>query len=68
MSGRHILRYHVFVPLLVFAALLAFGAPLGAALGVGMMTGCVSMTFMMLGGARNGVHKSDATDTHAGRR
>ena len=67
MSRRHMLTYHVFVPLLVFAALLAFGAPVGTALGIGMMTGCVSMTFMMLGGGRNGDRKGDASDLHAGR-
>ena len=67
MSGRHMLTYHLFVPLLVFAALLVFGAPLGTAFGVGMMTGCVSMIFMMLGGEGNGERKGDATDAHAGR-
>ena len=67
MSGRQMLTYHVIVPVLVFAALLASGAPLGTALAVGMMTGCVSIVVMMLGSAGEGERTSDATDAHAGR-
>lgn len=47
MSIGHVLRYHVLVPLALFAVLVVVGVPVGAAFVVGMMVGCMSMMLMM---------------------
>lgn len=53
MSVGHVLRYHVLIPLALFAVLLVVGVPVGAAFVVGMMAGCMSMMLMMgQGGAQ----------------
>jgi len=44
----HMIKYHVFIPLCVFAVALVVGAPFGTAFVVGMMSGCVSMMVMMM--------------------
>jgi hypothetical protein len=43
MRSSQVLWYHVLVPAGAFVILLVVGAPLGPALVVGMMTGCMSM-------------------------
>jgi hypothetical protein len=48
----HMLKYHLGVPLAVFAVLVVFGTPVGSALGYAIAAGCVSMVFMMVGGER----------------
>ena len=47
MSIGHVLRYHVLIPLGLFAVLLVVGVPVGTAFVVGMMAGCMSMMLMM---------------------
>lgn len=47
MSIGHVLRYHVLIPLALFAVLLVVGVPVGTAFVVGMMAGCMSMMLMM---------------------
>ena len=54
MSWSHIVRYHVAIPLGLILVLVVAGAPLGTALVVGMMSGCLSMMFMMM---RHGSHE-----------
>lgn len=44
----HMIKYHVIIPVCVFAVALVVGAPFGTALVVGMMSGCVSMMVMMM--------------------
>jgi len=44
----HMIKYHVIIPVCVFAIALAVGAPLGTALVVAMMSGCMSMMVMMM--------------------
>lgn len=57
MNAKHMLKYHVLIPLAIVAALLVVGVPLGAALVVGVMSGCMSMMFMMMGGGSG--HQAD---------
>ena len=62
--AKHMLKYHVGVPLAIFAVLLAAGVPAGAAIFVGAMAGCMSMMVMMMGGRRSGDRGShDAGDS-----
>ena len=52
--AKHMLKYHVGVPLVIFAILMVVGVPVGTAVFVGAMVGCMSMMFMMMGGQRSG--------------
>lgn len=52
--GRHMLIYHVGIPVAVFVVLLVTGLPLATAFGIGMMAGCASMVLMMAGGGHRG--------------
>ena len=52
--AKHMLKYHVGVPLVIFALLIVVGVPVGTAIFVGAMAGCMSMMFMMMGGQRSG--------------
>jgi MFS superfamily sulfate permease-like transporter len=66
MGAKHMLKYHVLIPLGIVAVLLVVGVPFGTALVVGMMTGCMSMMLMMMGGAgrqrgRSGEHDNSKT-------
>ena len=66
MGAKHMLKYHVLIPLGIFAVLLVVGVPLGTAFVVGMMTGCMSMMLMMVGGVgrqrgRRGEHDNSKT-------
>jgi hypothetical protein len=51
--AKHMLKYHVGVPLVIFAILMAVGLPVGTAIFAGAMAGCMSMMFMMMGGQRS---------------
>jgi hypothetical protein len=53
----HMIKYHVLVPAAVFAVALVVGAPLGTALAIGMMSGCMSMMVMMAGAAQGQVRR-----------
>lgn len=48
--GSHMLKYHVEVPLGVFAVLFVNGVPLASAARYGVAAGCVAMVLMMLHG------------------
>jgi len=50
MGAKHMLKYHVLIPLGIVLVLLVVGVPFGTAFVVGMMTGCMSMMLMMMGG------------------
>ena len=50
--GMHMLKYHVGVPLVIFAVLMVVGVPVGTAVFIGAMAGCMSMMFMMMGGQK----------------
>ncbi len=50
--GMHMLKYHVGVPLVIFAVLMVMGVPVGSAVFIGAMAGCMSMMFMMMGRQR----------------
>ena len=54
MNWSHMVRYHVAIPLGLMLVLVVAGAPLGTALFVGMMSGCMSMMIMMM---RHGSHE-----------
>ena len=60
---RHLLIYHVGVPLTVSAIALLVGAPFGTALQVAIAAGCISMVVMMVaGGHRHSrAHQMSAT-------
>lgn len=62
MDAKHMLKYHVGIPLGIFAVLLVVGVPVGTAFVIGMMSGCMSMMFMMMGGtgrhARHDEHRA----------
>ena len=64
MSASHMVKYHVLVPLGLFLVLVVAGAPLGAALAVGMMTGCMSMMFMMMRHGSDDGHEGDSEHRH----
>ena len=53
--AMHMLKYHLAIPLAIFAVLVVAGVPVGTALFVGAMAGCMSMMLMMMGGQRAGV-------------
>jgi hypothetical protein len=57
MNAKHMLKYHVMIPLAIVAVLLVVGVPLGTAFVIGMMSGCMSMMFMMMGGGSR--HQAD---------
>ena len=59
MDAKHMLKYHVAIPLGIFAVLLVVGVPVGTAFVIGMMSGCMSMMFMMMGGVRRHEHQCD---------
>jgi hypothetical protein len=66
MGAEHMLKYHVLIPLGIVLVLLVVGVPFGTAFVVGMMTGCMSMMLMMMGGVgrqrgRRGEHDSSKT-------
>ena len=50
--GMHMLKYHVGVPLVIFAVLMVVGVPVGTAVFIGAMAGCMSVMFMMIGGQK----------------
>lgn len=54
----HMLKYHVGVPLAVFAVLVVIGIPAGSAVGYAIAAGCVSMVFMMAGGGHRPGHRA----------
>ncbi len=62
MSGQQMLKYHLVIPGAIFGLLLVIGVPLGTALFVGMMTGCVGMVFMMAGGGHQSHADHDVED------
>ncbi len=65
--GVLMLKYHLGVPLAIFAALMAVGVPVGAAIYVGAMAGCTSMMFMMMGGRKpsgGGSQREGSSDPH----
>lgn len=47
MGAKHILKYHLLLPVGIAGALLLFGASLSTAVVVGMMTGCMGMMLAM---------------------
>ena len=55
--GRHMLKYHVGLPLAVFGVLLLFGVPVATAVRFGVAVGCASMMLMMLGGGSHDHHE-----------
>ena len=65
MSTRHMLKYHVLIPLGLFLVLVVVGVPFGTALVVGMMTGCMSMMFMMMGHGSRDDHDRDSEEPHS---
>ena len=66
MSAKHILEYHVGVPVAVFLVALVVGAPIGTALAIGMMTGCMSMMVMMIGGLHSHARHRDSARRDVG--
>ena len=48
MSMSHALKYHLAIPAAIIAGLLVIGVPIGTALFIGMMAGCMSMMLMMV--------------------
>lgn len=54
---RHMLTYHVGVPLAVLAVALLVGAPSGTALRVAIAAGCISMVVMMAAGGHRHRHR-----------
>lgn len=58
--GKHMLVYHVGLPLGVLAVLMVIGVPLATALPIAVMSGCIAMVFMMGGG--HGGHGGDRHD------
>lgn len=48
MSTRHVLAFHLAIPIGIFAMLVAVGLSVGTAFVIGMMLGCGSMAVMML--------------------
>jgi hypothetical protein len=66
MGANHMLKYHVLIPLGIVVVLLVVGVPFGTAFVVGMMTGCMSMMLLMMGGVgrqrgRRGEHDNSKT-------
>ena len=61
--AKHMLKYHIGVPLVIFVLLMAAGLPVGTAIFVGAMTGCLSMMFMMMVGPRSGDRDSPGDGT-----
>ena len=57
MRLGHVLKYHVVIPLALFAVLLVVGVPVGTAFVVGMIAGCMSMMLMMGHSAAAGATK-----------
>jgi hypothetical protein len=66
MSIGHMFKSHVMIPVGVFVVLVVVGVPLGTAIVVGMMTGCMSMMVMMMGGIASH-HRHDDTTHEANR-
>jgi hypothetical protein len=60
--GRHMLTYHVAVPLAVFAALMLIGVPVSSAARAGIVIGCVSMVVMMVTGGTHHDHRPQSDD------
>lgn len=60
--GRHMLTYHVAVPLAVVAVLMLVGVPVAGAIRVGIAAGCASMVLMM---ATGGMHHRHQASTDA---
>ncbi len=58
--AKHMLKYHVGVPLVIFALLMVVGVPAGTSIFVGAMSGCVSMMFMMMTGPRSDNRESQS--------
>lgn len=63
----HMLKYHIGVPLVIFVLLLAVGVPVGPAIYVGAMTGCLSMMVMMMGGRKPGSRDTSGAGSHGQR-
>lgn len=64
MGANHMLKYHVLIPLVIVAVLLVVGVPFGTAFVIGMMTGCMSMMLMMVGGTgRHHSHTGEHDDS-----
>jgi hypothetical protein len=66
VGARHMLRYHILIPLAIVVVLLVIGVPLGTAFVIGMMTGCMSMMLMMAASAR-GQHRRGGEHHDIGR-
>jgi hypothetical protein len=62
MGTKHMLKYHVAIPLGIMAVLLLVGVPLATAFVVGMMAGCMSMMLMMMGTASRPHEHHDERD------
>jgi hypothetical protein len=63
--GKHMLKYHVALPVAVFAVMVLVGVPVAGAARVGIAAGCVVMVLMMITG---GVHRGHRDPTHRPRR
>jgi hypothetical protein len=61
MGARHILQYHVGIPVAVFLVAIVVGVPIGTAFAIGMMTGCMSMMVMMIAGMHAHARRNDST-------
>ena len=59
------LKYHVAVPVGVFAVLFLIGVPLASAARYGVAAGCVAMVLMMLRGGSHSEHSGEKVDTRA---
>ena len=71
--GKHMLTYHVAVPVAVFAVMVLIGVPVAAALRAGIAAGCVIMVLMMVTGGmhhghRHPAHRAHSNDTATPRR
>jgi hypothetical protein len=56
--GRHMLKYHVGVPVAVFGVLLLLGVPTATAVRFGIVAGCAAMMLMMLGRGSHDHHST----------
>lgn len=61
MGAKHMLKYHLLLPLGIAGALLVVGAPLNVAVVAGMMAGCMVMVLSMA--RESSSEQADATGT-----
>ncbi len=67
MDAKHIVKHHLLIPAAVVGVLLLVGAPLNVAVVAGMMTGCLSMVFMMGSSSDDHAHTDDRSASDAER-